>query len=298
MQPIESSASWRSSCAPDEVWSALTDVGAYGSFWPWLEHIQGDRWAPGGLLAATIRAPAGYRVRYRVRFTEVQRPRRIVAAIDGDLGGRATIELHPEGTGTTVRFRSSLHPRRALLRMASVVVEPVLVRGHDRIMGRGVGEFVAGTGIDLTPVADVDAAAGGGPLPRRTVRDVARSAAVAGLLSGVPSTVHAVVTGSDPLAAARAAGALLGRPTLPRGVVAHALVSVAWAAVLAVMLPRRGAAAAGTAAGAVIAAIDLGVVGRRIPAIRDLPVAPQVADHLAFGALVGMTLGHPRRPSV
>jgi len=80
--------------------------------------------------------------------------------------------------------------------------------------------------------------------------------------------------------------------------VAHALVSVAWAAVLAVMLPRRRAAAAGTAAGAVIAAIDLGVVGRRIPASRDLPVASQVADHLAFGALVGMVLGHPRHPSV
>ena len=296
MQPIESSASWRSSCAPDEVWSALTDVDAYGSWWPWLEHMDADRWVAGAFLTATIRAPAGYRVRYRVRFTEVERPRRIVAAIDGDLGGRATIELHPDGTGTIVRFRSSLRPRRALLRMASVVVEPVLVHGHDRIMGRGVGEFVAGTGIDLTPV-DVTVDRGASPR-QRTVLDVVRAAAVAGVVSGVPSTAHAVVTGSDPLLAARAAGALLGRPTLARGVVAHTLVSVAWAAVLAVVLPRRGATAVGAAAGVVIAAIDLGVVGRRIPAIRDLPVAPQVADHLAFGALVGMTLGHPRRPSV
>ena len=44
-------------------------------------------------------------------------------------------------------------------------------------------------------------------------------------------------------------------------------------------------------AGAAIAALDLGVVApRRAPAITESPGAAQWADHLAFGALVGVHL--------
>jgi hypothetical protein len=44
------------------------------------------------------------------------------------------------------------------------------------------------------------------------------------------------------------------------------------------------------AAGAAIAALDLGLVARRFPAIRALPQAPQWADHLMFGAVLGAVL--------
>jgi hypothetical protein len=129
---------------------------------------------------------------------------------------------------------------------------------------------------------------------RESSRAVTRAALVAGVFSGLPSTVHAFATGRDPLAAARAAGALLGRPSVLRGAVAHAAVSVGWAAVLVAVLPRRHPVAAGAGAGAVIALIDLGTVGRRVAAIRDLPLLPQVADHVAFGVLVGLTLRDER----
>ncbi len=42
----------------------------------------------------------------------------------------------------------------------------------------------------------------------------------------------------------------------------------------------------GAVAGLVIAALDLGVIGRRYPEIRALPRVPQVLDHVAFGVLV------------
>jgi hypothetical protein len=53
--------------------------------------------------------------------------------------------------------------------------------------------------------------------------------------------------------------------------------------------------AVGLAGGAAIAALDLGLlahgpIGRRWPLIRALPVGPQVADHLAFGAIAGAVL--------
>jgi len=113
-----------------------------------------------------------------------------------------------------------------------------------------------------------------------------------------------------------AAGAAAGNLLLPAdagpeallfaGALAHGVVSLGWATVLAVAVRRTSlsswaapaitrAVAVGVAAGAAIAAVDLGLLargpaGRRWPLIRALPVGPQVADHLAFGAVAGAVL--------
>ncbi len=127
--------------------------------------------------------------------------------------------------------------------------------------------------------------------------------AVAGVLSGAPSTLHAVLTGGEPLAAARAAGNLLLPAVAPSGAllvaggIAHTVLSLGWGTVIAVAARRssRSPIAVGLAAGAAIAAVDLGLLahgplGRRWPLIRALPVRPQIADHLAFGAVAGAVL--------
>ncbi|MDP8976549.1 MAG: hypothetical protein M3N28_09360 [Actinomycetota bacterium] len=115
--------------------------------------------------------------------------------------------------------------------------------------------------------------------------------AVAAVLSGVPSTAAAVLTRRDALEAARAAGAMVGSPTVGAGAAVHACISLAWGVMLAAALPRRHPVLWGVAAGGAIAAVDLGVVGRRLAPIRALPAVPQVADHLAFGAVVGAVVG-------
>ncbi len=114
--------------------------------------------------------------------------------------------------------------------------------------------------------------------------------AAGAVLSGVPSTALAVVRGTSPLEAARAAGVLLGRASLLRGIVAHGAISVAWGVLLAATVPRRHTVAFGAAAGVAIYVLDMEVVGRRWPAIRTLPPGPQLADHIAFGAVAGATL--------
>jgi hypothetical protein len=103
------------------------------------------------------------------------------------------------------------------------------------------------------------------------------------VLSGVPSTVHALMAGDDVLRATRAAGSLVGGG-LREGVVVHLAVSAFWTVVLT-RLRVRGAVA-GAAAGLLIAALDLEVVGRRNTQIRALPRVPQWLDHVAFGVLV------------
>ena len=124
----------------------------------------------------------------------------------------------------------------------------------------------------------------------QSYRAILRAALVAGVLSGVPSTVHAVVTRRSVLASTRAAGTLLGRATVARGVLAHVGVTCAWTTVLWLVLPDRRTAMWGAIGGLGIGLLDLGIARRRFPAIAALPRWPQLADHVAFGALVGATL--------
>jgi hypothetical protein len=136
---------------------------------------------------------------------------------------------------------------------------------------------------------------------RALLADTAVAGTAGAALSGAPSTVLALVRGDDLLAGARAAGTLL----LPRerrtarllvaATAVHLGISFGWAFVLAATLPRGREVPAGAGAGLAIAALDLGVIGRRLPAIRALPQPDQWADHVAYGVAVGLALARRRR---
>lgn len=133
------------------------------------------------------------------------------------------------------------------------------------------------------------------------VRDGLVAGAAATLPSGLPSTLHALFTGRDPLEATTAAGSIL----LPReertlvlvaaAMPVHLALALGWGVVLARML-RRPTVPRGIAAGLAIAALDLGLVGRRFPRVRALPLLPQLADHAAYGAAAAAVLRR-RRPA-
>ena len=127
------------------------------------------------------------------------------------------------------------------------------------------------------------------------VRDGLVAGSVAAVLSGAPSTIHAALTGRDLLDTVRAAGSI----ALPNGTSAqqiaaapfvHAALSLGWGVALSLVLPRRNTVAWGAVAGLGIAALDLGVIGKRFPQIKALPQPAQFADHVAFGAIVGWVL--------
>lgn len=120
--------------------------------------------------------------------------------------------------------------------------------------------------------------------------------AIAAVVSGAPSTAYALATGRNPLEATLAAGSMLlpcetrqGRLVLA-AVPVHLALSLGWALVLERILPRRPTLLAGALVGLGIAALDLGIVGRRLPRIKALPLTPQVADHLLYGATVAGVL--------
>jgi hypothetical protein len=135
----------------------------------------------------------------------------------------------------------------------------------------------------------------------RTASDAFLAGTVAAVVSGVPSSVWALATGRSLREGALAAGSLLlPREQRPAVLVAaavpvHLTLSLGWAFVMTAILPRRRLVAWATLAGLGIAALDLGVIGRRLPRIRALPPPPQVVDHLAYGATVGVILDLRRR---
>ena len=136
--------------------------------------------------------------------------------------------------------------------------------------------------------------------PRGDFSDVLRAGLPAALLSGLPSTAFAIFRRRDPLEASVAAGSILLPRERRRGrllmaaIPVHLALSAVWTVAIAVVLPRRKPLAEGTLAGLAIAALDLGVIGRRFPRIAALQTGPQIADHIAFGIIAAAGLARQR----
>ena len=129
---------------------------------------------------------------------------------------------------------------------------------------------------------------------------------LAAVLSGAPSTVHVLIQRRSLRSATayvydatRAIGTLVppGRPGFGRGVLAHLAISMLCGETLARTLPRDHGAAWGAAGGFLFGLINVGVIGKSLPAIRGLPLIPQLADNVMFGAVFAVALDKGPRAS-
>lgn len=283
--PFHLVRSWSIPMHRDALWNAITDTSAYQDWWSWLGRFDAVPIEVGARTEAVITAPLPYDLRLRFAVIEVKPAAFVRVALAGDLAGEATLELQPDDDGvldgaapaTIVRLTCDAEAVAPALRLLDRAAHPVLVWGHRVVADRAVKSFVA-------------AQENGGRARSRTagMLDTAIAAVAAGTVSGLPSTVAARAKGRPLLDSTRAAGTLVGPPGVIRGAAVHGAISTGWSAILMRLLPRRHTIAAGAAAGLAIGLVDLGVVGRRYPAIRALPRGPQLADHVVFGATVGV----------
>ena len=126
----------------------------------------------------------------------------------------------------------------------------------------------------------------------RTKRELLFAWLLATLLSGIPSTVYALITGGDVLEATRAAGAMVGRPdSIAAAALVHACVSLFWALILWLVLPYRHTFIWALLASAAIALLDLKMIAPVFfPEVAALAFWPQFADHMMWGATLGGAL--------
>lgn len=131
----------------------------------------------------------------------------------------------------------------------------------------------------------------------RTKRKLFHAWLAATLLSGIPSTAYALITGGDALEATRAAGAMLlpgensSAKLFAAAALVHGLVSLFWATLLWLLLPYRHTVLWALAASVAIALIDLRLIAPAFfPEVAALELWPQLADHLMWGACCGLGL--------
>ena len=140
------------------------------------------------------------------------------------------------------------------------------------------------------------------PRLRTYLIDLLIAGSAATLLSGLPSTLYAFSRNEDISEAMRAAGAMLIPPgsslleLFEAAAVVHVAVSFFWAALLVRLLPRRHVVLAAIAAAIAIGVLDLRVIAPLLfPEVARLAFWPQMADHVMWGATLGVALAWRRR---
>ncbi len=131
---------------PAALWSALTAVDRYRSWWPWLRRFDGVAFTEGARWRCVVRAPLGYPVRFDVILDEVVAGRTAVATVAGDIAGHARLDVVTDadadaGGGSRLHLQSTLASERWLLRIVARVAPPVARFGHDRLLDTGVRQF-------------------------------------------------------------------------------------------------------------------------------------------------------------
>ena len=127
---------------PAALWTALTSVDRYQSWWPWLRRFDGTSFTEGARWRCAVRAPLGYPVRFEVVLSDVVAGRSATATVSGDIAGPARLEVRPaDGGGSRLRLQSTLASKRWLLRAIARLAPPVARFGHDRLLATGVRQF-------------------------------------------------------------------------------------------------------------------------------------------------------------
>jgi Polyketide cyclase / dehydrase and lipid transport len=138
---VESNRTYLLPMPPAALWEQISDVTAYQRWWPWLRSFDGSGLARGDVWCCAVRPPLRYTVRFTVTLNEVLAHRLVSAVIDGDICGRARLEIVAAARGSEVRLISALRPDTRLLRAITAVARPVARHGHDWVLDCGARQF-------------------------------------------------------------------------------------------------------------------------------------------------------------
>jgi len=119
------------------------EVEQFEDWWSSLEEfrLEGDTLQKGSVLHGVVAPPLPYRMRIQVEVTECQAARRMEALIHGDLEGEASLDIRPQGTGSSVEVAWTVEMMQRPMRLADRMAHPLMQWGHDRVVEITVAGF-------------------------------------------------------------------------------------------------------------------------------------------------------------
>jgi uncharacterized protein YndB with AHSA1/START domain len=140
---VRSDRRYRFPLPPEALWPVLTSVEQYRGWWPWLRAFDGQGFAAGERWTCVVQPPLPYALRFSIALDEVVPNRSATASIDGDIVGRARLELRATDDGCEARLVSRLAPANGMLRAVASVARPLAQLGHDWVLDTGLRQFRA-----------------------------------------------------------------------------------------------------------------------------------------------------------
>jgi uncharacterized protein YndB with AHSA1/START domain len=140
---IDYKAAFDFAAPPPVVWQTIEHSERFENWWGWLKEfrLEGGGLRDGSVLHGVVEPPVPYRMRLRVELESCSAPRRIDAAVHGDLEGTARLLLEPNDRGTRAMISWSIEMMQRPMRVACRVARPLLTWGHDRVVEATVSSF-------------------------------------------------------------------------------------------------------------------------------------------------------------
>jgi uncharacterized protein YndB with AHSA1/START domain len=138
---VRSDRRWHFDASSTELWTALTDVARYRSWWPWLRRFEATAFAQGERWHCTVKPQFPYSVRFDIVLETVVDGELAVAHLDGDLTGWARVTITDDLDGCQLRLISDLEAVGGPARMIARLAPGLAAAGHDWVIDRGIGQF-------------------------------------------------------------------------------------------------------------------------------------------------------------
>ena len=136
---------WHVEAPIERVWDVLFDADGYPRWWSSvLSASELEKGGPDGLGKVgrfVWKAPLGYRLRFDLRLTTVDRPTRFGGPATGDLEGTGYWTLSEADGWTQVRYDWNVRTNRDWMNLLAPIARPIFKLSHDEVMHEG------GTGL-------------------------------------------------------------------------------------------------------------------------------------------------------
>lgn len=126
---------------PEELWAAMSEVGCFRGWWPWLRELDASALEPGAIWSAVVQPPLPYRLRFDVHILDVVALASVTAKVTGDIEGSARLDIAATPSGSELHLVSELAPTNAVLRTVAALAGPVARFGHEWVLDTGLRQF-------------------------------------------------------------------------------------------------------------------------------------------------------------